>query len=339
MAVYRVTPAGAGDTDGSSWANAMGEAEFEVSIEGGGSQAIAAGDIYYVQAGTYTLDSSYDSSATNGTGILPISIIGVKAATVNETPTYTDWPTVGSEDRPTFVCGAYLITVGTYNKIFNCMFTGATSQFVITGTYTKVYNCKFYSTHDGSTGYCLSTGNSSDIMCCEFTGDANAYDHVYGYYNGAYCRVIYCYFHDINGGFIGNSGCSILFCVFDNLKASGIYNGTRPGTFAANNTFYNCLIAVNCSTGHGCWINNIVDSCTNGFKWTTQEDASFYLNNHGDDVRNTTMWTLVATTMPHMDPEVTSGDPQFSVPGSDFSLGPSSPCVATGMQIELAVGD
>ena len=56
MANKYVTPAGAGDKDGSSWENAFGATEFFADIQTGGS--IADGDIYYLFTGTYTPTSA-----------------------------------------------------------------------------------------------------------------------------------------------------------------------------------------------------------------------------------------------------------------------------------------
>ena len=47
MATYYTTVAGAGDKDGSSWANAFDLAEFDTQFA-----SAAAGDVYYVYSGT-----------------------------------------------------------------------------------------------------------------------------------------------------------------------------------------------------------------------------------------------------------------------------------------------
>ena len=71
-ATMYVTVAGAGDKSGSTWGNAMGLGEWETDVEA----TAEAGDIYYLEAGTYTLTNAF-STALDGTDVAPIKIIGV----------------------------------------------------------------------------------------------------------------------------------------------------------------------------------------------------------------------------------------------------------------------
>jgi hypothetical protein len=105
-----------------------------------------------------------------------------------------------------------------------------------------------------------------------------------------------------------------------------------------NNTFYGCGTAVTASTIRTCSINNIIEATTvDGFKWTTQTDCNFFWKNHGDDSRCTDMWNGVDTTTIFQDYAVSTGDPKFTVAGSDFSLQTTSPDIDTGMSLELGV--
>jgi len=337
MAVYRVTPAGAGDTDGSSWANAMGEAEFEISIEGGGDEAVAAGDIYYVQAGTYTLDSDYDSSVQDGTAILPISIIGVKAATTNETPTYADWPDVGSNDRPTFDTGAtQTILLGDYYKIFNCIFTGSFADRIVqTGAYCVTYNVKCTNTTATAHKYAYYTGAYNQTIACEMVSTNGR-----GMLPGSGSLVAYSYFHDSGQAFITQNNLTVMHCVFHDMIYYVVNLSTSYNNSFINNTVYNCPAAFYGTTASShVFINNIIDTVSGiAFEWTTQTDINFFWKNHkGNNVND--MWSLVAETMPHMDPEVTSGDPKFTTPGSNFSLQSDSPCIDAGLSLTFGVSE
>lgn len=324
-ATMYVTAAGAGAKDGAAWASAMGEAEFEADLEGGAE----AGDIYYVQAGTYTLDSAYDASARDGTAIAPISIIGVKAATTAEPPTYADWPTVGSSDRPSFACAANLVAFGDYYKLYNTIWTGSGANIVSFGNACVVYNMK--STNSGTATKNALTGNTSIIfVCCEGTSPAGNAFSATG--NGNF--LIYCYLHDsttLVSLAVTTPYCTLLNTVLD-TATTGIAMLATYGLRVVNGIFYSCTTCVTATTSNAdAFLNNIMDTATDAFKWTTQTDINTFWKNHqGNSVTRMydTSTNKVASTLPHTDPAVSSGDPLFDgAAGGDFSLAAGSPCI------------
>ena len=330
--VYYVTGAGAGDKSGGTWATAMGEAEFETDLEGNAE----AGDIYYVLGGeTLTLDSAYDSSLKDGTAVAPISIIGVKAATTAEPPTYSDWPAVGSADRPTFDCVAdYNIIFGDYYKVFNAIFDGTHGSTRVTSGVSGIfYNCKVDNGTATASQYALSVGSYSAVIGCELICDAG-----YCHGMGNSCSLLYSYLHDSVDGVIATGGSIVAFCVLDTMTSRGVIINTGLGIKVLNNTFYNCALAsVKGTTGHSTIaINNIVDTtAADGFLWDTPTDLSFFWKNHeGNSV--TDMWDGVDVAMPHMDPAVTSGDPKFvGAAAGNFTLGTTSPNLDAALGLEL----
>ena len=324
-ATMYVTAAGAGTKDGTTWAKAMGEAEFETDLEGGAE----AGDIYYVQAGNYTLDSAYDSSARDGTAVAPISIIGVKAATSAEPPTYSDWSPVGDADRPTFVCAANAVTFGDFYKLYNTIWTGTGTNVVAFGTFCVAYNMK--STNSGTATKNALWGNSGiNYICCEGIS-TNGIAFAAGVHGNC---LINCYLHDsttLISISVSTLYCTILNTVID-TAITGIALLATYGLRVINNTFYNCTTSVTGSSGYAnLFMNNIIDSSYDAFKWTTQTDINFFWKNHqGNTVTRmyNTATNKVASTLPHTDPAVSSGDPLFDgAAGGDFSLAAGSPCI------------
>lgn len=337
LTYHHVTAAGAGLKNGSSWANAMGEAEFETDLEG----AVAGDDVYFVKAGTYTLDSAYDSSARSGTATAPISIIGVKAATTNEgaSVVYSDWGQ--GADRPFFDCATYQFKVGAYYIIRNIQIQGEAQYTMYTGTNCTVENCKFDQDIASSTNYySLLVYDYSRVINCEFVS-AKA-SGVFLYNQG--CRAMFNYFHDMPDGTGGNAcWCdaalmTIAFNVFDNVRV-GVFTGGYDYHAFLNNTFYDADTGVSGSDSYSCIaINNVMEANTaDGFYWSTQSNINFFWDNHGDDARCTDMWDGVDTTTIFQDYAVTTGDPKFTTAGSNFSLQTDSPCIDSGMSIGLGV--
>lgn len=336
-----VTPAGADTKTGADWAHAMGEAEFEADLEAGAE----AGDIYYIKAGTYTLDSAYDSSARAGTAVAPVSIIGVKAATTNEPPVFADWGTweVGhaADDCPLISCGANACTFGGYYKIYNCYFTTTSVAGIQVGAGSVLLNCAIYNSSPTGGRYGMNGGSSISIGCELISTNG---------YAGYIVKALYSYIHDSSTGiYIGGGQANYTFNVIDTC-VTGINLVSVDYATILNNTFYGVTTAVSSSDGYGTVaINNIIDTCSgDGFKWTTQTDSNIFAYNHGNDTRNTDQWDGVAVTMPHGElgggsagatSAYSGGDPKFTgAAGGDLSLASDSPCIDAGMTITLGVG-
>lgn len=328
-AVMYVTPAGAGAKDGAAWDSAFGEAEFEADLEANAE----AGDIYYVKAGTYTLDSAYDASAKDGTSAAPISIIGVKAATTAQPPTVSDWGS--STDRPTFEAGGDSITVGDYYKVYNLIITGngtGTSLFT-GGTYNKIYNVKSNNSSGTAGKYAIIIGSSSHVTNCEAQSAAGI-----GIVSASSSYVTSNYVHDCGTVCISvNAGNSIIGNIVDTCGTNGLSITSNDSGLAMNNTIYNVATGINATDAYGwSFVNNVIDTATDGFKWTSQIDSNFFAYNHtGDSV--TDMWdTVEESVSAHKDVWVTSGSPAFTnAAGGDFSFAKNAACVGTGMAISL----
>lgn len=333
MATYRVKPTHAGDYSGSSWANAMGWAEFATSIV-----AASAGDIYYIMEGSYTMTASVDASARAGSNVDPISVIGVNDNTTNEDPVYADW-SVGFingevDDRPIITTGTYTFTTPTFTKMMNITMTGTSTTMFSLYNDSTAFNCKVINSSGTADRYCFYVGNASTAYLCEACGVVGT---------GVVCRGFYgpnilffCYAHDCNSGFYFSSTTvtTLLHCIAEDCALYGIYGSTTPFNLF-NCSINDCAIGVYTTTPVRVGVNNILEGCTtSGFNYDAMRNFTLLLKNHGDDARNTDMWLNVPVTAPHYDPFVTTGDPLFDADGN-LSLKPTSPCLNTGLSMLL----
>ncbi len=338
---HHVTSAGAGTKSGASWANAMGEAELETDLEG----SLGAGDIYYVKDGTFTLDSTIDFSARNGTQAEPATIIGVKSGTTNEgaNVTLSDFST-DDADKPKFDISTYNFIGNNYVQFMCVEFEGETNNTVETNDYCLFWKCNFNQDYASSANrHCLLVNKGNIIDDCEFTSAKASGVMLYSDYN----KVINCYFYDIPDATGGRGvttdyhGQMIENCIFDNCSLQIDTNG-YDGTAVRFNTFNDGAYDIFADSGSGSWCitNNIFESSSNGaVHFTTQADSNWFDNNHGDDARCNDMWDGVETTSPiYKDNNVSTGDPDFDdAAGGDFKISSSSPCYGTGSQISKGV--
>ena len=338
-AYYHVTPAGADTKDGTTWAKAMGEAEFETFIEG----TMVAGDVFFVKEGTYTLDSAYDWHAIAGTATAPIAFIGVKSATTNEgsSVVYSDW--ASGSARPFFDGVTYGIITSDYNIFRNISFQSSAVYPIYTGSYAIFENCRIEQDTGTSGGgkYAVRLSSYCKIINCE----------IYSAHNGlvdmssSMCTFLFNYFHSDSKEYYGfyygggpSASLNICFNIFSKLYIA-LPRSYSQNQLIMNNVFYDCDTAITGSTGYNDTIlNNIFEGCvTDGIKWTTQTDHNFFWKNHGDDTRDNDMWDGVDVTTIFQDYGVTVGDPKFHTAGSDFALDTGSPCLDTGFSMGLGV--
>ncbi len=329
-----VTVAGAGLKDGSTWLNAMGDGEFETHIEG----SVDPDDRYWLEDGTYDFTGGdVDWNTRDGTAVAPITVIGVKSGTANEPPVFSDWSR-DAADRPFFDCGVNRIRSSDYNKIFNISIEGGDYNALWLGASNVIENCKVY--NDSATGgydaINASSGNCK-VINCEVESEAG-----HGIQGANFVTVLFSYIHDCDTATyaavdLDGSVQNLAFNIFDSC-AIGVKSASRDNMTILNNTFYETAVGVDETDGYG-WIcvNNIMEgNNTSGFDWDTQEDINYFWKNHGDDARCTDMWVNVATTGPHADLEVSTGDPKFTGV-NDFSLQSDSPNIDAGMSIILGV--
>jgi len=281
MATMYVTVAGAGDKSGSSWANAMGYAEFETDFEG----SAAAGDIYYVMSGTYTLTSNLLSSL-DGTAASMINVIGVSDESETEAQ---------GTDRPFFDGGAsYGVRVDNYWQWKNCRFEGEQTYVLRGDTGTKVINCKA----DNSSGTADRSaidieGLYSLVFNCEGISDA-------GYGIGMFStqgQVYGCYAHDSKSGIHVSGRSSVSFNIVDTCTTYGVQvtGATIEFGYICNNTIYNCVTGINAIAGQAYIVlnNQIVTNTTKGIVWASAIEANLfdynnYNGNTGGDTTNVT---------------------------------------------------
>lgn len=337
MATYRVKPTHAGDYSGSSWANAMGWAEFATS-----AASCTAGDIYYFMEGAYTMTASLDLSAIAGTHTDPICIIGVNDDTTNEDPVYTDWSDTlisgGTDDRPVITCGTYSFASGTYFKLMHLIFKGTASAVIQTAAYNIIYNCKAEQSSETANRIGFNhTDRTTIYYMCEACGLVGTAVVARGFASATAIYMFYCWMHDCNSGVYlttSGQGAIFAFCVFEDCSLYGAYT-TAVSLRIINCTVHDCGTAFYATATFRVAVNNILEGCTTaGFSVDSSKKNTLFFRNHGDDTRNTDMWLNVDVTAPHYDPIVTTGDPLFDADGN-LSLQASSPCKDAGKSMML----
>ncbi len=335
-AYFHITAAGAGDNSGDTWANAMDEPAFETHLEG----AVVAGDVHFVMDGSYTLDSTIDASARDGTAVSPIAIIGVKTGTTNEgsAVVYSDW-SIDAADRPFFDGVTFGFLVGDFYIIRNIDHESSATSVVSVGLACNVVNCKFNNDNGISAAkHALDVGEASHIIDNEITA-AN----VSGMNVAGAAKVLYNYIHDCpdasNGYGVINNGQRTVYAfnIFDQLEY-GILAASDEFCLCLNNTFYECDTGIRETNAYG-WavINNIFDNIdTVALSWTTQTDINFFWKNHeGNSVVDYA--ANVDETTVFQDYEKTTGDPEFITPGSEFDIEDTSPCYGTAQGVEKGI--
>ena len=321
-ATMYVTSAGGGDKSGSSWANAMGEAEFETDIEGGAE----AGDIYYVAGGTYTLDSAY-STAKFGSATAPIQIIGVKSGTTNAPPSFSDW--AFGTDRPLFANGGWGFSItNTYWNVYNLRFTCTYDFGVYFGGYSTIYNCKITNSSANSSFGFVANGSYVKMISCESI-DTNGS----AFYAPEFSDFINCYAHDSTKGFyINTSYVSVTNSIIDTCTTAFDIDGTVKYTFI-NNTLYNCTTGYDIGgTTSGIFTNNIIANSTTGATATANNISNFW--NYNCWSSNTTDVSNVTKGNNDITASALLNDPA----NGDFTLRAGSPCLDAGMQPDANIG-
>ena len=321
-ATMYVTVSGAGDNSGSSWANAMAFSDFETDAEGSSE----AGDIYYLEAGTYTLTGDFSAVGRAGSTVSPISIIGVKSGTTAEPPALSDWGTLS--DSPIFACANYFWGVGNYWKVYNCVHNTTDTYGVEINTGSVIYNGKTNQTSGSAVrGLYLDAAGSSAISCEVINTNGTAIQCV-----SAGSRVYGCYAHDSTKGILAGGYASILNNIIDTCT-TGIDMASEIYMMVAHNTLYNGTTGITGSTAYCCiFLNNIINSYTTELSWTTQEDSNFWAYNNLDA---SPVKTNVAASGVHSDLWETNNSPSFEdAVNGDLRLASGSDCLNAGMPLD-----
>ncbi len=302
-ATMYVTPAGAGDKSGSTWANAMGTGEWETDLLAGAE----AGDIYYVLSGTYTLTQAMDFSARVGTTANPIQIIGVD----NEASPVTTADWAYSTDRPLIAAAANAFRAGNYTnfKNFRMTTTDANGFHMNRGHHYNLASLNESTTDDR---YAFNLG--SEASGIGFDAESQDANNGRGIAASTGVLIMASYIHDCAGIGVAvmNAGVRVINSVVDTCGV-GISCGTREYLSAINSTIYNCTTGISGNTASGTFLNNIIDACTTGASWTTENAFSIWDYNCWDNTGDVTNVTK--------GPHAVTGDPGLNDPANgDFSI-------------------
>ncbi|MCK5617106.1 right-handed parallel beta-helix repeat-containing protein [Candidatus Pacearchaeota archaeon] len=327
-ATMYVTVAGAGNNDGLTWDNALSLALWETDIEDNSE----AGDIYYMEAGTYTLNEGLDmtsgGSNKNGTAALPIKTIGVVGAEAADAePPGVAYYATGT-DRPDIVCGANIFGFGAYWVIRNFDITITENNGLEVESFCVVDKVTVVAT--GTRAF-FSNGEQVTFMDCDGTGGSQVI------YTGKDGRVIGCRCSGSPTGiFCGGSQAVLVGNKIDDCPI-GIDVDNEAGIVIINNTLrgdQNADVGITASTGTACIVqNNLIDTFAIGAEWDTPSPSNIFdyncWANNTDDVEGVeVIWG------PH---RVENANTQILNAGLDLIVG--SVCQDVGLQITSGTGN
>lgn len=319
MANYYATVSGAGNKDGSDWANAFGNAELTTHQ----NATAVAGDVYYVAGGTYT-HSGIRDTRRDGSGTAKISMIGVNSGTTAEPPTVSDFAT--GVNRPLFSGNDYLL-FGDYWDFKNLRFTTSAGGHFRPEYYTTIFNC--YVGRTAGSGTALEVyGPNFIILDSEFSCPGGTA------INAASRSIIMqnCYIHGSSIGLSVESFTSVINNIFDTCT-TGIAMSTKYQVHIWGNTFYNnnnCLSGT--TTNANVIGNNTFSDSTNGINFSsTSPQTLIDYNNYYNNTTDVTGVSKGANAL--------AVNPNFTdAANGDFSLTSSSDLIGAGFGIRLGVG-
>jgi hypothetical protein len=349
LAFHYATTTGAGVKNGAAWATAFDLAAF-MTHWGAGP---AAGDVFVFEAGTYTLTADITTTA-DGTSTDPIAIVGVAAGTTHEGDaiTGTDFPT--GTNRPYFDANgsAYGIVLDDYTWVMNICLDSSDTTPLRADAGSVIRNCKVLSEYTGaSIAYGIYSGGVGWVIDCEATGAETTGGQIFLSTPGS--NALFCYVHDCTeagtAGFVtgGGSAISIIFCIMD-CCITGILKTAEHGGCIFGCTLYDCDTGISGTTDYAtAIINNIFSECdTDDIIWTTADiKCNVFMYNHSYNYNDRYDGVIADGDANDLFCDfwdtggVAAGDdPDFTTPGSDFSLQSTSPCIDAGMVMRLGVG-
>ena len=301
-----VTVAGAGVKDGTDWSKAFGLAEWESDCEANAE----TGDIYYVEAGTYTLTQDF-ACGNNAATTDAIKVIGVASGTTAEPPTLSDW--ADADNRPLIAASSYTFNLtGDYWWMMNLRGTSTDNEGLKIGDRGVMYNVKCLNS-SGTSGRAGLAAYSYQAYFIAVEGISTAGDGIVMNYG----TIVNSYAHDSTDCIQSGNKVDVINSVMDTCT-NGFNMSSDSGMLISNNTIYNCTNGFSASTSNNnIFINNIITENTNGAVWGTAENANFWdfnIWNNDDDVTNVTQGLNAIT-----------GDPSLTEPeNGDFTLSSSS---------------
>lgn len=280
-------------------------------------EQLVAGNIVYIEAGTYTGAENL-SVSNDGISTAMITVEGYNSSR-GDNPTGTD--------RPLLAMGGYYFDLDNFWILKNLRGTGTGTRVLRLDANGIVENC--YANNSSGTalreGFNISGGYSKVIKCeaISTNGEALAI-YLAGFIYG-------CYIHDSNSGLY--NGVQDFFKFIGNIIdtcAIGIdINATGCGAgIMSNNTIYNCTTGIDGADAFSIVvINNLIDNCTTGIAWDSEIKENYYdyncYSNNGTDVSNVTKGDHAITS------DISLTDPA----NGDFTLPDSSAAEGVGAQI------
>lgn len=349
-AYFHVDPDSSGGGDGSSWATSGGSAAYTIGEFITELASASAGDVYFIKpkdATTSSADIVMTAdivTANDGTINAPIMIIGVNHGTthVGADVVYSDF--AQGDARPYFDGGtAYSITLDDFAWIRNIRIESTDNGCLRVDAYSVIDNCESYNDYATARSAVVLGGYAGRLVNCDVSSTNGSAVNMSGHGS----VVAFCYIHDsaLYGADINCNYNVFLFNVWNNLSV-GIEADSDEHQTIFGNTFYDCDIGVTDtadSQAANAWtiINNCFSECDNDdiLMDTECSDCFIAYNNHynsgdahhgvpqaGDAFDLTCDWWALAA------------DPEFTTPGSDFSLQSTSDLIDAGMALTLGVG-
>src|SRR4030042_2454383 len=187
--------------------------------------------------GNCTVTRNIDLSASDGTAINPISIIGVLGSTTHEGSSVvaSDYSVItDTASMPYCNFQTYTLTLGDNYNTRGIKLTSSGANAITTGAENNIQECIIYNNYNSTAGrYCLLVNNYTTINNCIFTAKKGASYGINIF--GASIYIENCYFYDFTDAtkgkaiLISSTRSVITKCAFKNCIV-GIDVGTQDYT-------------------------------------------------------------------------------------------------------------